>query len=296
MASLGTAPGRAAALHFGIAGRDVYNVTAPFEFDGLTLIAGRVERRDSEHAEVVLFRRRTDEHWAPHFTRPEFAGLQDPCVTAHEGEILLGGVRFPVRGESGQTTWRMDFYRGRTLETLRHFLGGPIAMKDIRLKVLPDGSVATFSRPQGAVGGRGRIGFAVATSLGDLTTDFINDAPLLPQQFPDDEWGGANEVHLLGNGMLGVLGHVARLDERGHRHYFPMVFCVDLDGRQAGPVRAIATRAAFPTGPAKRDDLRDVVFSGGLLRLPGGRARLYAGLSDATAGYVELPDPFVEFE
>ena len=35
--------------------KDVYNITAPFEWDGKTLLAGRVEERDSEHSEVFFF-------------------------------------------------------------------------------------------------------------------------------------------------------------------------------------------------------------------------------------------------
>ncbi len=294
--SLAVAPQRAKTLNFNVEGRDVYNITAPFDFDGLTLIGGRVEHRESEHAEIVLFRRETDENWIPHFTDRQLMGLQDPCITVHEGELFLGGVRFPIRGDCGRTTWRMDFYRGKTLATLRHFLSGPSGMKDIRFKVLPEGRVAVFSRPQGPIGGRGKIGFAIAPSLRELSTNLIATAPLLEGQFLEDEWGGANEVHLLKNGVLGVLGHIACMDERGHRHYYPMAFCMDVERSTATPVRVIATRAAFPKGPAKRDDLQDVVFSGGLVRLPQGEARLYAGLSDATAAYVQLADPFVECE
>ena len=33
--------------------RDVYNITAPFQFNGKTLLAGRVEKRDSEFAQFA---------------------------------------------------------------------------------------------------------------------------------------------------------------------------------------------------------------------------------------------------
>ncbi len=41
----------------GVGGRDVYNISAPFEDDGEWVIAGRVEARDSEQSEVYVFRR-----------------------------------------------------------------------------------------------------------------------------------------------------------------------------------------------------------------------------------------------
>ena len=36
----------------GVGDKDVYNITAPFQIDGVTVIAGRVESRDSEHSEI----------------------------------------------------------------------------------------------------------------------------------------------------------------------------------------------------------------------------------------------------
>lgn len=39
----------------GVGDKDVYNITAPFQIDGVTVIAGRVESRDSEHSEIRFF-------------------------------------------------------------------------------------------------------------------------------------------------------------------------------------------------------------------------------------------------
>ena len=58
----------------------------------------------------------------------------------------------------------------------------------------------------------------------------------------------------------------------------------------------IATRAQFPEGPAKRPDLVDVIFAGGLVRHWDGSATLVTGLSDAEAGYLRIPDPMAALE
>jgi hypothetical protein len=189
----------------------------------------------------------------------------------------------------------MEFLRGSALSDLQQFLVGPTGMKDIRLVEMADGRVAVFSRPQGPVGGRGKIGFTIVSSLSAITAEVIANAPLFPGQFLDEEWGGANEIHVLSNGKLGVLGHIARFDEQHHRHYYGMVFSVDANG-VATPPRIIAQRSMFPGGPAKRADLADVIFSGGLNRHGNGTATLFAGISDAEAAYLHIPDPFVEFE
>jgi len=279
-----------------VEGCDVYNTTAPFEHDGKTIIAGRVEPRDTEVATTVFFARRAEGAWEPFPGAARLPGLQDPCVTVIGGELIVGGVRSPVELADGRVGYRMEFYRGRSLGALRQFLVGPDGMKDIRLVQLPDGRVAVFSRPQGVVGGRGKIGFAIVAGLAELTAELIESAPLFPSQFLDDEWGGANEIHVLSNGRLGVLGHIACFDDQEHRHYYGMVFSVDPATGAATPLRMIAQRSMFPAGPAKRNDLADVIFSGGLVRHGDGTATLFAGISDVETAYLRIPDPFAEFE
>lgn len=276
----------------GVGNRDVYNIAAPFQFCGETLIAGRVEPRSTEHASIMLFRRETDGIWRPMPGAPVFEGLQDPCVTLIDGELVLGGVRFPITLDDGRIIWRMEFYRGRSLDQVEQFLTGPDGMKDIRLAGLPDGRTALFSRPHCGPEGRGRIGFAVVDSLESLSAEVISAAPILEGQFRDTEWGGANEVHLLKDGRLGVLGHIAWMESGDIRHYYAMAFGIDPINGQTGPLTLIGTRAQFPPGPAKHPDLTDVIFAGGLLRHWDGTATLFAGLSDAEAGYSRIPDPF----
>ena len=62
----------------GADGKDVYNITAPFEADGKMYIAGRVEARDSEHSKVVFFEKIGDT-WAADLTAGTLT-LQDPFV------------------------------------------------------------------------------------------------------------------------------------------------------------------------------------------------------------------------
>jgi len=47
---------------------------------------------------------------------------------------------------------------------------------------------------------------------------------------------------------------------------------------------------------AERPDLVDVIFSGGLLRHWDGTATLFAGISDAEAAFLHMPDPMLELE
>lgn len=274
----------------GITGLDVYNITAPLLDGGEEFILGRVEPRSSEYSQVIAFRR-DNGGWVVADEVPALQ-LQDPFWSRIHGELIVGGVEvFPHPANSEHLAWRTKFYRGRSLKDLEHFATGPEMMKDIRLAELPCGAIAVFTRPQGDPGGLGTIGYTQLSSLDELHPGSIKGADLL-EQFMPDEWGGANEVHVLADGHLGVLGHIARFDGSGNRHYYAMVFIFDPNTRRPEAMRIIATRSDFPSGESKRPDLQNVIFSGGLVRTSGDMAWLYAGLSDAEAGRILIADPF----
>jgi hypothetical protein len=287
-------PQQSGKLSFGgVGSRDVYNVSAPFVLNGERVIAGRVEPRDTEHAEIVFFREAGEDHWISIPGACRFPALQDPCITFVDSELLIGGVEYPVKLPDGRDCCQMQFFRGRRLDRMELVFKGPLRMKDIRMVEMLDGRIAFLSRPQGGRAGRGKIGFGVVRSLEGITAEVIEGAPLLADQCPVDEWVGGNEMHVLGDGRIGVLGHVAHFDSEGKRNYYAMAFILDPASSEATPLRIIASRSDFPDGPAKRPDLANVIFSGGLLRKGDGMATLYVGLSDVEAGWVRIPDPFV---
>jgi len=294
-ASRPTAKGRRLVFS-GVGERDVYNICAPFPDQGELVIAGRVEDRDKESSEVMFFVERNGQ-WVPRKDAPVFA-LQDPFVTFVSGELVFGGVEVYFDGDDPHyvTSWRTVFYRGFSVNRLEPFAKGPLTMKDIRLIELASGRIGVFTRPMMVDGARALIGYAEIGSLEELTEETIEGATLMRHQFLPDEWGGANEAHLLSNGLIGVLGHIAWMEEHNIRHYFPMTFAYNPDDHRYTPIKLIATRSQFPDGPSKRPDLQDVIFSGGLIRHPDGTATLYTGVSDAEAHAIDIPDPFLEYE
>lgn len=288
-------PSRAEVLKFSGVGRsDVYNITAPFWDDGRWVLAGRVEKRFSEVSEVRFFTPDGKGTWRLLPDAPAFP-LQDPFVTRIHGELVLGGVETFIDPE-GQPPyfwrWRTVFFRGESLSSLRPFARGPVGMKDIRLVELEDGRIGVFTRPQGGRGGRGKIGFFTIDRLDDLKGADFEEAPLLEGLFGEEEWGGANEAQLLPGGKVLVLGHVARFGSSGERHYYPMAFVFTPREFSHEEMVLLGERRIFRPGPSKHRGVRDVVFPGGLHRIPGETAILYAGVSDAGAQRLWLPDIF----
>ncbi|VAV97742.1 FIG01220588: hypothetical protein [hydrothermal vent metagenome] len=274
----------------GVGQQDVYNITAPFTSAGKTIIAGRVEPRDQENSNVVFFEV-IDNVWWPIPGAPTFE-LQDPFFSYVRNELIFGGVE--IREIDGLLSWKTVFFRGADIFNLVEFFRGPEGMKDIRLCDLENGKIAIFTRPQGDVGGRGKIGYAEINDLMDLSCEVISSATLLDDMFHPMDWGGVNEAHLLANGEIGVLAHAACY-ENDHlpeeRHYYASSFIFNPVRKQFRNYQIIASRDQFEDGPAKRKELSNVIFSSGLVRT-GGRAILYAGVSDAEAHRIEIDDPF----
>lgn len=228
----------------GVSGKDVYNISAPFEDDGELVIAGRVESRDSEYSDVYFFVEK-DGKWQPRNEAPVLQ-LQDPFYTKINGELIVGGVEiYPHPTMKEALSWRTIFYKGKNISSLTQFFQGPDGMKDLRLVELEDKSIGVLTRPQGEKGGRGKIGFTIIPTLDDLTISIVDEVPLLDGQFTDDEWGGANEAHLLSNDLIGVLGHIASFDSSGDRHYYPMVFTLDPVTGEHSKIELIAQRSNF---------------------------------------------------
>ncbi|CNH05996.1 Protein of uncharacterised function (DUF1861) [Yersinia thracica] len=276
----------------GVDDKDIYNITAPFTSAGQVVIAGRVEARDSEHSTIVFF----NEHqgkWRPVANAPTFQ-LQDPFFTWIEDELIFGGVEInPHPDNPEKLIWHTVFYRGRDIHSLTRFASGPPGMKDIRLCHIQQGRIGVFTRPQGNIGGRGTIGYVEINNLKALTPETIASAKLFDQQFNTDEWGGVNETHLLCDGTIGLLSHIACFDQHGGRHYYPGVFIFNPETKTYTSIKIIATRNNLLPGSAKRPDLVDVIFPGGLIKLPDNCWRLYVGASDAEAHWIDIKDPFI---
>ncbi len=271
-----------------VEGKDVYNPTPPFTIGGRELVAARVESRENERGSKVVFFEKIGDGWKVVLDYPVF-DMQDPFVTTIDGKLVFGGVQ--VDWKSGIYT--TVFYVGEDINNLKHLTGGPKGMKDIRLVQLQDRKIGVFTRPQGEVDGLGRIGFTTIDKLAGLNAGVIEKATLIKDQFKKNQWGGVNQALLLANGKIGVLGHVAEFDTNKGKRYSAMSFVFDPVSGGSTPMKVIATRENFPDTPAKRLDLKQVVFPGGLVLNGAGIADLYVGLSDAKIGQLKIKNPFV---
>lgn len=279
----------------GVNENDVYNITAPFKYGQDTLIVGRVEKRDSENSEAVFFKSVGNNIWVKKDDMP-ILKLQDPFITKVSNEFILGGVEIRYKqDDKNSILYKTVFYKGNNLNRLQRFAEGPELMKDIRFIQLNGGKILVFTRPKNEFDGA-NIGYLILNSLDELNAENILKAKLLKNQFIKDEWGGVNGIYKLSNGLIGVLGHIAKFDKDGNRHYYSTSFAFNVATGETSPMKIIATRKNFEDGDYKRKDLVDVIFSGGIVRRDDGKAELYCGVSDAEAHEIEIDDPFIQYE
>lgn len=280
----------------GVGDMDVYNISRPFRLHGRRYIAGRVERRDSEISSVRFFEHERDNLYRA-VEGIDIPCLQDPCVTEYGDGIVVGGTKVFLDGAGRIATWRTTFYRGETLGTLKEFACAPDGMKDVRF-IRRGGRTSVFTRPQGGAAGPGKIGYIEVETPEHIRPETLRRARLM-NCFKDTEWGGANELFNLSNGLIGVLGHIScrtTEDGRPKLHYYSMAFAFRPETHERTRLKIIAERRDFADGPAKRPDLTDVLFTGGLIRRPDGKAELYTGTSDTEGQYIVINDPFIEYE
>lgn len=275
----------------GCPGYDVYNISSAFVYKNKQYIFGRVEKPDSEISKVALFEKL--ETYVYKKTSVEILDLQDPCISIIDDDFLLSGTKI-YHNDNEIYSWATAFYRGKTLDELKYFFESPKKMKDVR--IYKKDLIHTFTRPQGQMAGLGKIGYCQFNDLANLDASVIAKASLLKNNFGDDQWGGVNQVHLLKNNRLGILGHISRMSNGHVRHYYGMTFCFNPKDMTMTGLKIICERKDFPKSKSKRADLVDVIFPGGIVRKPNGLAEIYVGLSDAAAGVALIEDPFIEYE
>ncbi len=297
----------------GVGTNDTYN-PALYENDGKMVLAFRCEARASTSANPVSYRpsiafAHQDSRGIWHLAKDiePFGMMEDPFIAfAQERglqQLIFGGVW--VRNMRGNIVPRTEFYKGDSLETLERIPFAVIDnMKDVRLLQLPDNRLLICRRPRGDKYARGRITLHVIDSVDDLVDVDKADLPMLAMLDSGKDaldWVGVNNMYMLkdheGRAWVGLLGHVALEDSKGVLHYAASTYRIaltDLLDGQAHKVnpQIIATRACFEDGPAKNEFLGDVVFPGHLQHIDGYSYRLWAGLSDARIGCLEIDDPF----
>ena len=296
----------------------VYN-PSPMVIDGVTYLWARVEDKSSEEgSRAMLFKEDENGVWNIVEGAPVFHDLQDPFYCGViDGYHVFGGVQVYEVAGSANLGYRTAFYRYKDSFTelvtpdgkiIDPFAVGPKQMKGIRLIQLAQDRIGVFARPQGDFGGQGKMGYfeiKFIDELNDALTNFdrIKDpSTFIYGLFIDDEWGGPNQLHLLLDGRIGILGHIAGFGdgkyimadgkEGAKKDYYPTAYFFDPSTNTVSNIRILATTEQFPEVEAKQVQLGKILYSGGLVSRGDGHAWLYVGIGDTKAGRILIKAPF----
>lgn len=217
--------------------------------------------------------------------------LEDPFISNAKSPILGGVKLYPTADGTSYSTVFYEFTQDR--RTLSQIAEGPIGMKDIRVREMPNGKLAVFTRPQGEEYEAGMVAFEILDNLRQLTPiNILKATPL--NLFAKGEWGGVGQIYNLKDGWLGQLCHVARYGINNAKNYAAAVFELHpYLGRYTFP-RIITTRRDFPFEVPGLPDLQDVVFPSELyFDKRGQQCVLWGSISDSAIVRREIPWPFL---
>ena len=216
----------------------------------------------------------------------------------------MGGVEIYKIQDSADPGYRTVFYRykelkdliGKDGETAEPFARGPNGMKGVRLVELEPNRIGVFTRPQGKdFGGRGRIGYYEISSLYDLEsslTQYMQDKNIstlisglfVSEEYGSEEWGGANQVTLMADGKIFVLGHIAGfLGQSRIKAYFPMTFIFDPLTHKFTDYQIISSKREYPLQSSKFKSIGIVYYPAGFAKIHN-KLMLIAGLGDCAIG------------
>ncbi len=276
----------------GVGNNDVYNPSVPFVAkEGVKMMAARVEERklfigDKNYVPQTKFFIQENGSWKLDKSMPIFQ-MEDPFVCYVQSQFILGGVEiFP---EVDGYSFRTVFFKGKDVYHLQRFAYGPKNMKDIRLVDLPDGKIGVFTRPQGGIYKKGRIGFTIVNSLEEVNDERkILRAKIIRHDLQDNEWEGINQATLLKDGRVRALGHLAKIDAKKNKEYKGTAFNFDPQKEKVLSFKIIATRDDFPETPAKCFTLRKVVFTSGVVIRRDRHFDFIGGISDVASGMKKI--------
>ncbi|GIW66968.1 MAG: hypothetical protein KatS3mg095_0866 [Candidatus Parcubacteria bacterium] len=274
----------------------VYNPSRPFRINNYKYILARVENHISNESRIYPYILENG-IWRRLNWQLSDLELEDPAITIIDNQILMTAVR--ALDKSNPKNWKIKtvFYYGDDIFSFKEIAEGPLYIKDIRLVKIDRKRIGILSRPIYYKDGKKikRVSYLEIESLDDLKKINLNEGTIIQLPILEDEWVGTNDICLLNNGLLGVLGHIGSKDKKGNLHYYAISFILNPDNLTVSNFKIIATRDNFPAGLSKGRKYKDVIFPGGIefIETNPSKVNLYCGLSDANIGMINIDNPYL---
>jgi hypothetical protein len=255
-----------------------------------------------------------DSHQDPSVAEGKLNGEPFLAMTAVKARSLRSLASAP---DEKRMPYHQEFFIGSSIDDLERVAVGPEGRKGTRIVYLGDNRWGVFNRPQSGQGsefGPGVVTYAEFTAMtkeefiSGLQEAILDISTVIPDLCQDGEWVGPNFGWPLKakkedspdssqKKRIGMIGHIATYINRSteEREYCATSYIYDPSSNTTEEVKIIVAKEAFEGLVGRRidrDDLDRVIYPGGAVLLPNGKLRLYCGISDLKAGYVDIEDPF----
>ena len=247
---------------------------------------------------------------------------QDPSVTIGrlDGSPLLVMTAVKARSlrsfayakHEKRMPYHQEFFIGTSIDDLERVAIGPEHRKATRIVYLGENRWGVFNRPQSPQGEQYHPGVVTYAEFTATTRDefiqglqaaIVDISTVIPDLSQNDEWVGPNFGWPLQpedgsqDRRIGMIGHIAAMlnPATGEREYCATSYVYNPRTNTAEEMKIIVAKEAFEGMVGRRidrDDLDRVIYPGGAVVLPNGKLRLYCGISDLRAGYIDIDDPF----
>lgn len=240
--------------------------------------------------------------WEPVSDTPPMEGYQDPTYI---GEISGQKYFSVVNTEEDPKTevitnyWAELFVIKGDLNHIEPVAKGPLKSKGLHLIQTPQG-IEGFIRMQGEEFGKGKVCHFRLPQMADLqdTLENIREKTEIIEMFDQEEWGGVNDLHLLSDGRIGILGHIARFDKNSDipdkKDYYVTSGIFDPKTKTCSDLKIIMTAEDLGIEyDAKRPDLQNVLYPTNSI-LDADKLHVYANLGDTKAMVFTVENPWQE--
>lgn len=268
------------------------------------ILSVRTEKRDDEkESETILFR--ADSAFATEWEQIDDEVLpiikgQDPKTTMIGEDLLVSVVEVEAvldNSEKGShLEWWQKFFKGRNIRHMTPIGRGPRGMKNITPVQLLTRKILAFTRPQfpgnEELGGLGQIGEITKDSIYDLMDpDILQNAELINTRFiPGKEWGGIGQAIALKYGLIGVIGHIAKMP----KNYCTISGLYDPKNRILINIKVESMADEFVGVIPKTPEHSNISYGTGITEPDeSSKVMLFQGVGDAATGYKVIDDPFV---
>lgn len=262
------------------------SISSPFDIFNETHMIAAVKDSTYESKLVLL---KKDTGFLYHIEKElPIVNVLYPHITLLNGMIALEGI-LSIDSNNKQVC----LYVGESLDTLELKLVLPSFITGMRI-VEYNNRIHAFFTVKGGQYEHGKIAYQSYASLDDMKRSTFNNIQVFSNHFIRGEFGGVNDIHILRNGLFGIIGHAAYVDHDGFKHSYPIAFGFNIENHKSTKLKVLLEKSSLNIKIPKQH-FNDSMFISGLNRGANNRANLIVE-TDHKIFSIIIDDPFIEFE